>query len=209
MPIRYYIIPYIEHRPSRWRIKYLTPTIALDVDGRFVSGIFADIVYSGGSEGYTSLIYGLNGVALVRTDVTNAQHLILKSKSDVISFPEDLDDNLTDVAIVNTTPKLESFNIPVDWLSTSLTYRQALRRIARIFKVFLKLHQKFQNKIFDPGFSLSSQFKDFSDETKSNLIDVATEYNIDLTQYSNTTTVREIIKSLMNAQSGATGLGDL
>lgn len=211
MAIRYHIIPYKKgQNSSRWSMKYLAPTAVFDSDNLYVTTIGAEVVMPNSREkGLKSIIYGLNGVALIRTDIDPDQDELLSSKPDVITFPEVLTNNIPQNVIDNVVPKLEAYNVPMDWLDTSFTYLEALKKIARIFKVFRRLHGKFHNKIFDQGFSLNSQFKDFSSATKSNLIDIAVEYNVDLTQYSNTTTIRIIIKALMNIQSGDTGLGDL
>lgn len=203
MDFRYYIIPLVEHYPSYRQPKYFVVTPVYDGGGLYMTTLLPEIRYPNDPTiGFKKTHYGLNNVMLIMAPMTDAQHTLLSSKSDVISFPLDLTKNLTSAAITNVTPKLEAFNIPVDWLSTSLTYKQALRRICRMFKVFRRLHERFTQKIFDPGFGLNSQYKDFSALTKNHLLGIALEFNIDLTQYDNTTTIREIVKVLMNAQSG-------
>lgn len=159
--------------------------------------------------GWNSTIYGLNNVALIKADISTSQHTLLSSQTDVIAFPNNLDNPATQSAIDSVSPRLEVFNIPTSWINTSLTYRQILRRISRIFRVFRRLHERFDEKIFDVGFDLDSQYKDFSSTAKLNLKEIALELGIDLTEYSNTTTVRQIVEALMNAQTGDTDIGGL
>ena len=151
---------------------------------------------------YSMRYYGLNNVCLASVDVTNAEHTLLSAQIDVLAFPEDIEQNLTQSAINNATPQLEAFNIPTDWITTSLTYKRVLRRIVRMFNVFVRLHRMHSEKIFDEGFSLDSEFSTFSAATKDNLRNIAAEFNIDLTGQSGTTKAREIIQLLMTAQNG-------
>lgn len=152
---------------------------------------------------YNSIDFGLENVCLVRADVTAAQHTLLTSYSDVIAFPSNLNNSITQTAIDNVTPKLEAYKIPADWLSTSLTYKQALRRVYRIFQVHKFMHQHGTNfNLFSSGYTFSTTFSELPVKARDKLVLIATNLNADTSQLAASSTLRQIFKVLMDAQSG-------
>lgn len=158
---------------------------------------------------YQSTHMGLENVSLVRADVTPAQHAILISYPDVIAFPENLNNNATQNAIDDVSPKLEAYKIPSDWIDTSLTYRQILRRIHRIFKVARFMHEHgFNINLFGAGRLLSTTYSELSLSIRNRLTQVAALVGADTSGLTGSSTVRQILKVLMDAQEGNPGLGE-
>lgn len=68
------------------------------------------------------LDYGLIDAALVAANVTVEQHDLLIANSDVASPPEDIDQNISDIAIPKVKDVLEQLRIPADWVSYTVPF---------------------------------------------------------------------------------------
>jgi len=82
---------------------------------------------------YSLIDAGKRNLCLVNTDIPDASHVLLAAQSDVLSVPQNLDNNLSAAAVTIVKNKLDAMNVPNGWVNTNLTYRQVLRVVAGIF----------------------------------------------------------------------------
>ena len=99
-------------------------------------------------------------MAVVATDVTQAQHDFLILQANVYAFPENLDVSmaLADRQALNTY--LEAHAIPGDWLSPTDTFRTALRTVTCMMRYVMRVLGILGYPI-DPfaGLTLNTQYK--------------------------------------------------
>jgi len=75
--------------------------------------------------------YGFLPTMLLLADILQTDHDALILNTDVYSFPESLDDPISDPTI---DAFFEGLHIPTDWLTPSTTYRELLRQTAGMFQ---------------------------------------------------------------------------
>ena len=84
--------------------------------------------------GWGMMDYGLIDAALAGAIVTQAQHEQIMANPDVEAAPENIDQNISDIAIPRVKTVMEQLRIPAGWVDNTYTYRQILRMIAGLFQ---------------------------------------------------------------------------
>jgi hypothetical protein len=104
--------------------------------------------------------YG-NFALLVAHDITPADHASLIANADVYAFPDNLDQNINDKAVLDSF--FEPLNIPTDWTTPSTTYRQFVRQTAGL----MQFNQRYTGlsggeSLFGGGITLESNYNQLS-----------------------------------------------
>ena len=139
--------------------------------------------------------YGREDVYLVCCpNITQEQHDSVKDMPDVITFPEDIDQNLTQSAVDTGKDALEYFYMPADWLTTSFTYREVLRIISGCFQFLQRYKGLGGGQLFLSGVNLNTRFNQLPIDIRNRLIETAQSFGYDYSSVSNQSTLRYILK---------------
>lgn len=138
--------------------------------------------------------FGNEGTMLVCADTDAATHATFAALPRVIQLPEDLDQKLTGVATLRTA--LEARNIPAHWITTSLTYRQALRGLIGIFQFAQVYHAQTRRRLFQDSVRLTTRMNQIPLAERNRLSEVAAKTGLDTSGVTGTTTVRQLLKLL-------------
>lgn len=153
-------------------------------------------------------LYGLEPVALVAATVTAAQHTALIANADVVAVPLNLDSTVG-AAVSAVQTAIEGFNIPADWVTSGMTYRQVVRWLSALFILAERLHLVGNVRIFPPGISLTSQISDLSDRQRAHLRNAAYTLGVDVSKVTGATTMRAFLKTLGDSVPFAPFLHDI
>lgn len=137
--------------------------------------------------------YGMENCFLLAADVTPEEHTSLNAQTDVLAVPTPIDSNVSSAALSVVRSRLESMNIPGNWVTTSHTYRQVLRTARRVITFVQRYRGKFGDRIFN-GHLLSTRWNQLSEAMRQRLRDVADELGLDYSGVTNTMTLRQILK---------------
>lgn len=150
---------------------------------------------------WRAIRYGDDGAFIVWADVTPTQHTALAANADLVALPA----NTTNTVGANLTTvqsALESFNIPADWVTSGMTYRQVLRGVATLFQFAQMFHGRGYGKLIQAGVTLDTQFNALPQGVKNALLDTAQALNYDTSGLTGAITVRQILR-LMAQQWGS------
>ena len=145
---------------------------------------------------YNCMDYGMENVCLLIADVTTAQHTILSAQTDVLSAPQNIDNNLTAGAVTTVKNFLELLNIPAGWVTTAHTYRDVLRLVGWLFQFMQRVHGIFQEKLFVAPNTLSTTYSQLSVGMQAALLQAAQSFAFNTTGLQASTTLRVILKNL-------------
>lgn len=158
---------------------------------------------------YNCMDYGMENVCILVADVTVAQHNILSAQTDVLSAPQNIDNNLNAGAVTTVKNFLELLHIPANWVTTAHTYRDVLRLIGWLFQFMQRVHGIFQEKLFIAPNTLSTTYGQLSVGMQAALLQAAQSFAFNTTGLQASTTLRVILKNLadqFNARSLDAGL---
>lgn len=141
--------------------------------------------------------YGPEDDYIVASTVTAEQHAALIANADVLAIPQNLDANLTAGAVTTAQNWLEGRNIPADWVTTSLSYRQVLRIVAQMFQ-FAQRYQAVSNnaRLFPAGTTLATTIGKLDATTKANWQNTASSLGYSFAGINNSSTTRQALKTL-------------
>jgi hypothetical protein len=139
--------------------------------------------------------YGAENLMLVAVDLTPAEFTQVNSNVDVLAVPANLDANVSALAVDTIQSKLEASNLPAEWVTTALTYRQVLGRVMRVIGVAQR-YQALFGRIFSGAISLDTRMNQLTQAQRQRLLDVAADLGIDASSVGPTTTVRQVLRIL-------------
>lgn len=140
--------------------------------------------------------YGKALTALVVADVTPEQHNSLVAHSDVLALPADVDSKVGGVALQDVRATLESFDLPAHWITAHSTYREVIKGIAGTMQFAHRRHALHDKKVIEPGHSLDMRLVDLPDHGHDELLSVADSMDIDRSNITDATTVRQLLKHM-------------
>ncbi len=144
----------------------------------------------------TFMPFGNEGHYLVAADADEATHATLAALPRVNQIPANLDQNLSAGAVTVVEAALEARNIPAHWVSTNLTYRQVLRVVVGIFQ-FASLYYRLHTlTLFRGGVNLETRVNQIPQAERDRLSSAAAAAQLDVSQITGTTTVRQILRLL-------------
>ena len=141
--------------------------------------------------------FGKEPYMLVWADVTQEQHDSLAIKSDVATFPANLDANLTVGAVTQISNALENRNLPGDWVNTSLTYRQVIKRILAFAQFLQRFGHIRRARFFDGSVNLATEFRNLPLAVRSSMIAAAQDLSFDTSGLTATSTLRQIVAEMI------------
>lgn len=140
--------------------------------------------------------YGLEDALLVGLNVTDQQHSDLTLNSDVISIPPDIDSTIGLTALTTVQNKMEGMHIPATWVTTSHTYRQVIAVVGRLFQFMGRFHAVNLITLFESGVTLDTRINQLTQIQRNRLTSTATQFGIDTSGITGTTTIRQALKSV-------------
>lgn len=142
--------------------------------------------------------YGLVDAALVAAELTQAQHEALAAESDVAAPPENIDQNISDLAIPQVQVVLEQLRIPADWVDNTYTYRQILRMIAGLFQFAQRHHGMHNEGLIDNTAQLDLRWNQIPPDRRNRILATADAMDppYDYSEVTNTWLIRRILKHL-------------
>lgn len=137
---------------------------------------------------------------LLAGDASDAEHTLLSANADVLTAPLDLQSTPGAGAVTSMQTYLEGYNLPADWINTSLTYAQILKRISVMFQLAQRLNGILGNvRLFVGGVTLSTTLAALPTDVRQALIAAAGSFGWDTSSLTGASTVREALKFAIQA----------
>ena len=140
--------------------------------------------------------YGLIDAGLVAASVTQAQHELLVVEPDVATTPEDIDQNISDIAIPKVVAVMEQLRIPAGWIDNTYTYREILRMLAGLFQLAQRHNGLHSEEIIENQSQLELRWNQIPQAKRQRLRETADSFGYDYSEITNAWTVRRILKYL-------------
>lgn len=142
--------------------------------------------------------YGLENTFLVGADVTPAQHTLIASNLDVIAIPQNINAPIGLTALQTVKDKLEALHVPAHWVTTEHTYRQVIAAVGRLFLFMGRFHARQARTFFESGVTLDLRLNQLTQTQREALEDAAISLGLDLSRITQTTTIRQAFKALLD-----------
>ena len=128
---------------------YLVPAVTPETGP---PGVIAPKYFDDGtvSVPWVAMDYPSEASMLVRADVTDAQHTTLAAQIDVLAAPSPITTLVSAVALSRVQSILEGANIPAGWVTTSHSYRDVLRAVAKVMLLLQRYHGQW-GRLFSSG----------------------------------------------------------
>jgi hypothetical protein len=137
--------------------------------------------------------FGMEPVFLLAAEVTAEQHATLAAQSPITVVPLGLAQNVgNDLVAVQSA--IESWNIPAQWVTSGLTYRQVLKGVATIFQFAQRLAAMFRVRAFPPGITLDTTVSQLTQAQRDKLAAVSDSFGWDRSSVTGTTTMRQLLR---------------
>lgn len=188
--VRFYLVPMIGNGQDV-PLSELSPTTGNFRPKYTDPGVLGPV----GEFSWSGMPYPFENVYLLGADVTPEQHAALSAQADVLAVPNALDSNVSALAVTTIQSKLEAINVPAEWVTTSLTYRQVLRRVGKIIQ-FAQRHRGLHALRLLDGMTLDTRWNQLTEAQRTRLRSVADSFGIDYSGVTNTMTLREILRFL-------------
>lgn len=137
--------------------------------------------------------YGLMPTALLVADVTPAQHALAASRPDIIIIPENIDQQIGSSALSAVTDALELLHIPSEWVTSSHTYRDVMRKVGHLFQFSQRYHGRTAMKLIDGGVTLDTKIIDLPTNVRVSLSETAQDLGYDVGPIQGGWTVRQAL----------------
>ena len=140
--------------------------------------------------------YGLIDAALVGAEVTQAQHEQLVANPDVEAAPENLDQNISDIAIPRVQAVMEQLRIPAGWIDNTYTYREILRMIAGLFQFSQRYWGMHHEVLINNQAQLDLRWNQIPQDKQDRIKATADNLGYDYSEVQPTWLIRQILKHL-------------
>lgn len=138
---------------------------------------------------WQAMDYGLENVFVAALNLDATQHATLSAQPDVLSVPSPITNTVSAAALTTVKTKLESANIPADWVTTALTYQQVLSRVLRIVLVMQRFRGIF-GRLFAAGATLDTRINQLPANARQALTQAAQSMGADTSSIQGTTLIR-------------------
>lgn len=161
---------------------------------------------------YQALFFGQQRIALVAADVSDEMDTALQSNTDVVRLPDNLDQQIG-AALATVQSRLESRNIPADWITGTTTYRTVLKTVIGIFTFmnrFPIITGDLSTFIDNNKVTLNTTWSQLPLLAQQRLAAVAKSMNLDTSSVTGATTLRQLLKGVSDqwlAKVGGIKLG--
>lgn len=147
--------------------------------------------------------YGSIDMAILVSDISDADHATLTANADVLAIPINIDNTLNTSARNTARNYLEARNIPGLWITTSMTYRTVLRVITGFFLYFQRVTAVLGQEINLPAGWMDLQVQQIPANIRSAMAQAANDMGYDYSAVTPTTTMRVILKAMADAWGSA------
>lgn len=156
---------------------------------------------------FQAIDYGMEDCYLLVVDVTPEEHTSLNAQTDVLAVPSPLSSNVSAAALSVVQSRLESMNIPGNWVTTSHTYLQVLKTARRVIVFMQKFRALSGIRLFN-GNTLATRWNQLDEATRQRLRDAADALGLDYSGVTNTMTMRQILKLIADQLPDSTFGGE-
>jgi hypothetical protein len=141
--------------------------------------------------------FGAEPFALVVAKMDTLRDAAVQLNADVLALPLNLDQNLTTLQVTATQTRLEAVNIPAGWLSTTFTWRAALRIIAGLFQFAQRLRGIRPGvRIFGATVTLDTRWNRLPLGVQTDITDAALSLGFSTTTLTGNLTVRQLLREM-------------
>lgn len=88
---------------------------------------------------WQAMDYGREDLFIVRGDISDADHATLQANSAVFACPDNLSATISSADLITLQAQLSVRRVPTAWMSTSHTYRQVLKAVAKYCALLQRL----------------------------------------------------------------------
>ena len=175
---------------------YVMPSITETLNGRLTKHPKYDSIWASVAIASQYVDFGGEPRFIVAVDIDDVTDALVTANADVfVILVATLDDLLTAAAVTNLQTKLESVHIPADWINTSLSMRNVVGTVLRMFQLWQALNgQGVGGTVFAGGINLDSTFSSLPASTRTKLQAAAVALNLDISWVSGSTLIRAILK---------------
>ena len=145
---------------------------------------------------------------LVAKEITQTDHDALILNADVFSFPDNLDQPVTDP---NIDTYFEAINIPADWLTPATTYRELMRQTAGMFQFNQRYGGIYAERyggwhsIFDTA-TLDTRLREMTDQEQEIFLAAVDSFGYDSSQVNDNNQLRLLVRQAGDYWIGQTFL---
>lgn len=150
---------------------------------------------------WTMMDYGIHAQCLITADVTPAQHSALISHNDVTAFPEDLDTLLGSQA-AELQIFLRKVDIPADWITATLTYRELIDGLSCQFQYMQRVNFYRATPLFSRTVALELPWQDLPADARVDMQEAADSFPVSMAQISPTTLLETALTSMASQLPG-------
>lgn len=144
----------------------------------------------------TIMPYGREDVCFLAILWTQEENDSLMTHADVNKVPDTLDAQLGGAGANAVKARLAELNIPDNWVQASDTWRDVVRVTMRIFQFSQRVAGLGHTRLFPPGVTLNTQYKDLPQAYQQVLQDAAASFGWDTSGLTQNSTMRNILKTL-------------
>jgi hypothetical protein len=143
-----------------------------------------------------SMAYGHDPWAFVGADLSLSDDNFVVGQPNTFALPFDLGAQLTPAQVTNVQNKLESINLPANWVDTSFLWIQ----VVRIVLGMVTLMQRFKGfngnvSLFSGGVTLATQVNQLTQTVRDNLTNAALSLGLSTTGITGTMTLRAALRN--------------
>jgi hypothetical protein len=139
---------------------------------------------------------GLIDAAILAAEVTQGQHEQLLSNPDVEAAPENIDQNISDIAIPQVKAVMEQLRIPAGWVDNTYTYRQIFRMIAGLFQFAQHYYGIHKEPLIDNQGQLNLRWNQIPQDRQDRIIATADDLGYEYAEIQPTWLIRQVLKYL-------------
>jgi hypothetical protein len=153
--------------------------------------------YSTDATEFAMVDYGFNGSTLVAANLSDADDVTLSSFGDVTKIPDNLNATIGG-ALATVQAALEARNIPADWITSGMTYRNMLRIIRGTF-TFMQRYVGITGStaaFFGGAVTLESTLGSLSLQIRTNVSGTLISLGVDTSVFTGSMTVRQGLKAV-------------
>lgn len=140
--------------------------------------------------------YGLIDACVVACEVELAEHQQLASEVDVVAVPENIDGNVSPLALARVKSVLGALRIPAEWVTEEYTYRQVLRMVCGLFQFALAYEGHHAEPLIDSEAHLDLTWNQIPVARQAKILHTANDLGYGYNEVSNDWKVRRILRHL-------------
>ncbi len=150
-------------------------------------------------EPWSGMTYGAEPLFLVGANLSAAADASLAGQADVFALPVDLDARFTGPTLGAFIAFLATHQIPTDWVSTRMGWREALRTIAGLMQYLQRVHGLGHGRLFTGGVTLDTAIATLPVATQDHLLAAARSLGYSDPDLAGGRTLRALLRDMGDA----------